>query len=829
MRRGGWSLGRGIACSAIALAAVVFTAGGCGSEQKGETLGQQAQALTTYKLSIPLPPGVPLASIALGANGALRINDRAVTPSPPVAAGIVNLGATTSNIGADSRVGSVWSVPSVTLRNRARVEGDLRTGGTVIPNADSVVTGRTVEHAVLTPPVKAEWSVAYPDSNSGPVMLEPNTQRTLVPGSYGALSVKAGATLSLSAGTYFFTSAGVESQGRLSVTTTNGPLVVYVRDSFFFRGTTVDRQGRADILVGYLGSGGAAIETPFVGTFVAPWAPVTLSGGTHQGAFYAKELEVRPDAFVTHKRFSALPPALCTGTANGTACNDGNACTTVDRCDKGLCVGSSPVVCPSTGNACVKSFCDPNDGQCLKAVANGVACDDGNPSTTGETCVAGNCAPPPGTNQKLCLAQDELAGNLRADPTAPARALELEKGTQIYLKQQRLRPESLAFTNVTTIPVVVHVLEHPSVPAVTDQDIANMLEGLNQRYRQVTAGIRSTFAGVASSVPLVFELASRTPACGATTGIERVATTVEEFVLPGLSLCSAKDWTIAAKGGAAAWDPTKYLNIWIVQMTNDFVAGAATFPNQAGQACDGFFIQPIRVKTDAVVPPHEIGHYFNLLHTETPNDQLKDMCKGVTTATCATEGDLICDTPATTESANRCALDLNTCTDSPTDLPDQIENYMYSTTAGCRTLFTAEQVLRLEESLSTTRIGLLGSDGFVPPVASPLGDLWSRDGQGDEGQEPNDLEVAWASDDIWIRRQVDDKQQHEDAVYRPGNPNHVYVRVRNRGCQAAEGKAVTLRWAKASTNLGWPARAHSTKNFLVRYISTKGANRGLIV
>ncbi|HYJ09653.1 MAG TPA: M43 family zinc metalloprotease, partial [Polyangiaceae bacterium] len=422
-----------------------------------------------------------------------------------------------------------------------------------------------------------------------------------------------------------------------------------------------------------------------------------------------------------------------------------------------------------------------------------------------ETCLAGNCEPPPSTDQKLCLAQDALAGNLRADPTAPARALELEKDTQIYLKQQRMNPESFAYTNVTTIPVVVHVLEHPTVPAVTDQDIADMLEELNQRYRQVTAGIRPTFAGVASSLPLVFELASRSPSCGATTGIERVATSVEEFPQPALTLCSAREWTIPAKGGAAAWDPTKYLNIWIAKLTNDFLAGMATFPTQAGQPCDGFLIQPTKLD-DGVVPAHEIGHYFNLLHTETPNDGVvNDQCEGGTPATCATEGDLICDTPATTEEVNRCALDLNTCVDSPSDLPDQIENYMYSTTTGCRSMFTTEQVLRLEESLSTTRIGLLGSDGFVPPVANPLGDLWSRDGLGDEGQEPNDLEVAWTSDDIWIRRQVDDKQQHEDAVYRPGNPNHVFVRVRNRGCQPAEGKTVTLRWAKASTNLGWPA------------------------
>src|SRR5215469_1066679 len=37
-----------------------------------------------------------------------------------------------------------------------------------------------------------------------------------------------------------------------------------------------------------------------------------------------------------------------TNNTNGTACNDGNACTQTDTCQAGVCVGSNPVVCAAS-------------------------------------------------------------------------------------------------------------------------------------------------------------------------------------------------------------------------------------------------------------------------------------------------------------------------------------------------------------------------------------------------------------------------------------------------------------------------------------------------
>jgi hypothetical protein len=78
--------------------------------------------------------------------------------------------------------------------------------------------------------------------------------------------------------------------------------------------------------------------------------------------------------------------------ADGTACNDGNACTQTDTCQNGACVGSNPVVCPATNQCHVAGTCNPATGQCSNAqvVADGTACHD-DPCTTGSVCTAGAC------------------------------------------------------------------------------------------------------------------------------------------------------------------------------------------------------------------------------------------------------------------------------------------------------------------------------------------------------------------------------------------------------------------------------------------------------
>jgi hypothetical protein len=78
--------------------------------------------------------------------------------------------------------------------------------------------------------------------------------------------------------------------------------------------------------------------------------------------------------------------------ADGAACNDGNACTQTDVCEAGVCVGTNPVVCMPLDQCHDVGVCDPNSGLCSNPPkADGTACNDGNLCTTGDACEAGVC------------------------------------------------------------------------------------------------------------------------------------------------------------------------------------------------------------------------------------------------------------------------------------------------------------------------------------------------------------------------------------------------------------------------------------------------------
>ncbi len=74
--------------------------------------------------------------------------------------------------------------------------------------------------------------------------------------------------------------------------------------------------------------------------------------------------------------------------SDGVACDDGNACTYLDACTNGSCIGL-PKTC-NDGNACTTDSC--GGGYCVFLPGNVTTCDDGNPCTTGDVCSQGACS-----------------------------------------------------------------------------------------------------------------------------------------------------------------------------------------------------------------------------------------------------------------------------------------------------------------------------------------------------------------------------------------------------------------------------------------------------
>jgi len=88
--------------------------------------------------------------------------------------------------------------------------------------------------------------------------------------------------------------------------------------------------------------------------------------------------------------------STCRPAANGTACSDYNACTQVDQCLNGSCVGSAPRGCVASDQCHDAGVCDPTSGACSNpAKLNGTACDDGSACSSADMCLGGRCAGTP--------------------------------------------------------------------------------------------------------------------------------------------------------------------------------------------------------------------------------------------------------------------------------------------------------------------------------------------------------------------------------------------------------------------------------------------------
>jgi hypothetical protein len=99
---------------------------------------------------------------------------------------------------------------------------------------------------------------------------------------------------------------------------------------------------------------------------------------------------------------SCEPGNGCVHTHNVAPCDDGNPCTTVNVCVAGQCTGSGALECDDD-NVCTDDSCDPKSG-CVYT-ANEVECDDDNKCTTVDTCAGGTCigsAPEDCDDNNLC-------------------------------------------------------------------------------------------------------------------------------------------------------------------------------------------------------------------------------------------------------------------------------------------------------------------------------------------------------------------------------------------------------------------------------------------
>ncbi len=259
---------------------------------------------------------------------------------------------------------------------------------------------------------------------------------------------------------------------------------------------------------------------------------------------------------------------------------------------------------------------------------------------------------------------------------------------------------------VVTIPVVFHVLYKNATQNISDAQINSQLAVLNSDYRKLNADfntvVPAAFRPLGADMEIAFCKATRTPTGATTTGITRKSVS-STFVFED-------SYYLAA--GELAWDPTKYLNVWVGRFSDPQILGFAYLPSAAGSAFDGLCIgdQFFGTTGTASAPfnkgrtgTHEIGHYFGLEH---PWGDDGSSCGS------GANSDGVADTPAVDNPHYDCPTfptNVNTCTSSANGA--MFMNYMDYVDDACMAFFTAGQKTIMQNTLAGPRLSLLTSNG----------------------------------------------------------------------------------------------------------------------
>jgi len=241
---------------------------------------------------------------------------------------------------------------------------------------------------------------------------------------------------------------------------------------------------------------------------------------------------------------------------------------------------------------------------------------------------------------------------------------------------------------IITISCVVHVVYRTVSENISDETIYDAIAVLNEDFRALNnlSNIHEEFQDDAADAEIEFCLANVDPYGNPTKGINRVKTEVSDF---GDNYFEDKI-KFTEKGGADAWPNSRYLNIWIGNISRDGLLGYAQFPNGGQIATDGIVIDDrsfgrasnsANISDDGTTS-HEIGHWLGLFHIWGDDCETDD--NGVETCRC-NGSDNIPDTNNSQGPASGCQKQARSCGSA-----DMIQNFMdYS---NCSEFFTQGQV-----------------------------------------------------------------------------------------------------------------------------------------
>ncbi|HFC01276.1 MAG TPA: hypothetical protein ENJ53_10770, partial [Phaeodactylibacter sp.] len=314
-------------------------------------------------------------------------------------------------------------------------------------------------------------------------------------------------------------------------------------------------------------------------------------------------------------------------------------------------------------------------------------------------------------NEQQFCAHDYLLQNALATDVATKAKLEQEEA-QLYnymTSSTNLAESTLADF---TLPVVVHIVHQNGQEDIPNSQVEQAIQDLND-------GFANTL-----NTQIEFCLAKTNPEGNPSTGVTRVESALTNVTIESEDLM-LKDLD--------RWDPTKYINIWVVKsVSSDALIGTlrgySYLPAFHGTDRDGVVIEAAFMGStpeNSKVLVHELGHYLGLYHT---------FYAGCGNDDCLLDGDRVCDTPPDWTVAeapcevteNSCYTDVNAADPNnpfASDQNDLRENYMDINPLMCYESFTQGQADRMTFFINGARSSLIGSTVCQNDCANPVEDL----------------------------------------------------------------------------------------------------------
>jgi len=148
---------------------------------------------------------------------------------------------------------------------------------------------------------------------------------------------------------------------------------------------------------------------------------------------------------------------------------------------------------------------------------------------------------------------------LERNPNYDAQRNAFEQGVQTYLAAHRQDLESNQM--VVTLPVVVHCVYGSAAQNITLNQVLSQIQVMNEDFGRTNADANTHWTA-ATSTTIQFCLAQQTPTGGPTTGLE-----TRQSGTSSTSWSTNDNVKSYASGGLDIWDPTRYLNIWVCNLT----------------------------------------------------------------------------------------------------------------------------------------------------------------------------------------------------------------------------------------------------------------------